>query len=474
MQQMNFVLLAPELALVALAILLVVLDLVLTDKGKVVLPFVGVLGLVVPAGLVVALASRRETSFFGTFVVDDLASFFKIIFLVAAALVMLASVDYIRRRTQYQGEYYATILFSTLGMMFMASGRELLTLYVALELTSISLYIMAGFLKKDQGSTEAGLKYLLLGALASTSLLYGIAIVYGATGTTFLPDIAKRLTVGLPAVVAMVMIAAGFGFKVAAVPFHMWVPDVYQGAPTSTTAFVSVASKAAGFVVVLRVFATALAPLAGLWPALFAVLAAVTMTVGNLGALRQTNVKRLMGYSSVGQAGYALMGLAAATAATSAGLIFFILAYALTNLGVFAAIIHVSDRLESDELAANEGLARRAPLLSLAMVLCLLSLVGLPPLAGFWSKVYLFLSVFGQGQVLLVIVALLNSAVAAYYYVKIVHSMYLKPAPIDKPLPGNLSLGVALAAATVGVVVIGLAPSPFMALATSAAGAVFP
>ncbi len=471
---MNFLLLSPELALVALAILLVVLDLVLTEKGKVALPFVGVAGLAATAGLVIALAGRREASFTGTFVVDDLASFFKVIFLAAAALVMLSSVDFIRRRTRYQGEYYATILFSTLGMMLMASGRELLTLYVALELTSISLYILAGFLKKDQGSTEAGLKYLLLGALASTALLYGVALLYGLTGTTFLTDVAARLTLSPASAVAVVLVAAGFGFKMAAVPFHMWVPDVYQGAPTPTTAFVSTASKAAGFVIVLRVFATALAPLAGLWPALFAVLAAVTMTVGNLGALRQTNVKRLMGYSSIGQAGYALMGLAAASAATSAGLIFFILAYALTNLGVFAAITHVSDRLQSDDLADYHGLHRRSPWLALAMTLCLLSLVGLPPLAGFWSKVFLFLSVFSQGQVLLVIVALLNSAIAAYYYVKIVHSMYLKPAPIDKPLPGSYSVGAALALAVAAVLIIGVFPNPFMGLATSAAASVFP
>lgn len=474
MNSMNFSLLTPELALLALAILLIVLDLGLSDDGKVVLPFVGAVGLIAPAALVVNLAGRREATFFGTFVVDELSSFFKLIFLLAAALVMLASVDYVRQRTQYQGEYYATILFGTLGMLLLASGRELLTIFVALELTSISLYILAGFLKKDLASTEAGLKYLLLGALSSTALLYGIALLYGSTGTTFLPEIAERIAVSPVTVLALVLVSVGFGFKVAAVPFHMWAPDVYQGAPTPTTAFISVASKAAGFVVLLRVFTMALAPLADVWPVLFGTLAAITMTVGNVGALRQTNVKRLMGYSSIGQAGYALMGLAAFSVATSSALVFFILAYAVTNLGVFAAITHVSAQAQSDELSAYEGLSRRAPLLSLGMMVCLLSLVGLPVLAGFWSKLYLFLSVFGQGQVLLVVVALLNSAVAVYYYVKIIHAMYLRPAAVEKPLPASPAAGAALSLATAGVLVIGILPETFLGVATAAASALFP
>ena len=473
--QMNFLLLSPELIVAALAILLVALDLVLANqKAKSLLPFVAVLGLVPPTALVVALANRAESSFYGTFVVDGLASFFKVLFLLSAALLILASTDYVRRRTPYQGEFYASVLLATLGMMLLASAQELLTLYVALELTSIGLYVLVGLLKKDAASAEAALKYLLLGVLSSAALLYGVALVYGVTATTYLPEIARRLTLSPLSVVALTLILAGFGFKVAAVPFHMWVPDVYQGAPTPTTAFLAIASKAAGFVVLLRVFATALAPLGEVYPTLFAVLAAATMTLGNLGALRQTNVKRLMGYSSIAQAGYALMALAALSAATSASLVFFLLAYALTNLGAFAVIIHVSDRLQSDELAEYRGLARRAPTLALALALCLVSLVGLPPLAGFWSKFYLFLSVFSQGQVPLVVLALLNTALAAYYYLKVVHAMYLAAAPKETPLAANYPLHATLAAATLAVLVLGFIPDRFIHLAATATSSLFP
>ena len=471
---MDFTLILPEIALAALAILLIALDLALPEDRKRLLAYVGAAGLIVPAALVASMAGRHEISFSGTFVVDNLSTFFKAIFLFAAALVLLSGAGYIEKRTKHPGEFYALVLFSTLGMLFMASARELITLYVSLELTSIMLYILAGYLKHDLASTEAGLKYLLLGALSSTVLLYGIALIYGASQTTILPDIATRIQPNGIAIVAAIMIAAGFGFKVAMVPFHMWVPDVYQGAPTPATAFISVASKAAGFVVLLRVFQTAFIPLDGIWPSLFAVLAAITMTVGNVGALRQTNVKRLLGYSSIGQAGYALMGLATASAATSSALVFFIFAYALTNLGVFAAVTHVSDRLDSDEIDAYNGLSQRAPVLALAMTLCLLSLVGMPPLAGFWSKVNLFYNVFSQGQVALVLIALLNAAIGAYYYLKIVHAVYLKPAPIDKPLPGAFSVSLALAVAVAAVLVVGLVPGPFIGFATAAAAAVHP
>jgi NADH-quinone oxidoreductase subunit N len=249
---------------------------------------------------------------------------------------------------------------------------------------------------------------------------------------------------------------------------------VYQGAPTPTTAFLSVASKAAGFVVVLRVFGFGLQPLDAVWPAAFAGLAALTMTVGNVAALRQTNVKRLMGYSSIGQAGYALTGLAAASHTTATGLIFFLIAYALTNLGAFAAIIYLSDRLGSDDLADYAGLWHRSPAFALGLTICLLSLVGLPPMVGFWSKVYLFLSVFDVGLVWLVVVGLLNSALAAFYYLKVVHAMYLKQPTVDKPLARDPSVTTALAVVVVAVLVAGLVPGPLIQVASSAASVLFP
>lgn len=474
---MNFFLLAPELALGLLALTVVGADLLIFDKSKKPLAYLAAAGLVVPAVLVALVARAPGTSFSGTLVVDPLATVFQWIFLVSAALVILPSIEYIHRRTQYPGEFYAVLLFATLGAMFMASGNELITLYVALELTSISQYILAGFLKGDDASSEAGIKYLLLGALSSAVLLYGIAMLYGSTGTTSLPGIQKALASGPPsplAVLGMVFLLAGFGFKVTVVPFQLWVPDVYQGAPTPVTAFLSVTSKAAGFVILLRVFGVALQPLMADWTSAFAALAAITMTVGNVAALRQTNVKRLMGYSSIGQAGYALTGLAAAGHGTATGLVYFLIAYAITNLGAFAAIIYFSDRLGSDDLTDYAGLSRRAPLATIGLTIALLSLIGMPPMVGFWSKVYLFLAVFQAGQSGLVVVGLLNSAVAAYYYLKIVHAMYLREPRIEKPFPSDPPLTVALVVAVIGILVAGIDPTPFIGVASAAAGAVFP
>ena len=473
---MNFALLSPEIAMSIWVVALVVLDLFLSDKSKSALAYVTIAGLAVTAILVGIVAGGPGTSFSGTLVVDPLSTVFQFIVLAAAAIVVLSSVDFMRRRTKYPGEFYALIVFATLGAMFLAGSNELITIYVAIELTSISQYILAGFLKGDHRSSEAGLKYLLLGALSSAVLLYGIALLFGATGTTSLPEIRQALAAdphGPVALLGVAFLIAGFGFKMAVVPFQLWVPDVYQGAPTPVTAFLSVASKAAGFVVVLRVFGTALQPADDVWPVAFAGLAALTMTVGNIAALRQTNIKRLMGYSSIGQAGYALTGLAAASHNTTTGLIFFLIAYAATNLGVFVAIIYFSNRLGSDDLAAYAGLGRRSPWMALALTICLLSLVGLPPMVGFWSKVYLFLSVFDVGLVWLVVVGLLNSAVAAFYYLKIVHAMYLKPATTDVAIARDPGVAIAAVITVTVVLVAGIVPGPLIQAASSAASVLF-
>ena len=474
---MNFYLLLPEIVLAVLAIVLVCLDLVVSDKEKSRLGYVAVLGLGITAVVVAMVGRTPGQSFFGTLTVDPLSVLFQFIFLLSAALVILSSIDYIRRRSRYQGEFYALIIFATLGAMFLASSTELITLYIALELTSISQFILAGFLKNNGESSEAGMKYLLLGALSSAVLLYGLALLYGTTGVTTLTGIRDALSSGQPSQVALLgvgLLIAGFGFKLVVVPFQMYVPDVYQGAPTPVTMFLSVSSKIAAFAIVLRVFEVGLAPLDHVWPELFAILAALTMTVGNVAALRQTNIKRLMGYSSIGQAGYALTGLAVASHTTTTGLLFFLIAYAVTNLGVFVAIVHYSNVLGSDELSEYNGLSRRSPVMALALAICLLSLVGLPPMVGFWSKVYLFLSVFDVGVVWLVVLGLLNSALAAFYYLKIVHAMYMKPPAVDKRLGPDPSVSVAMAIAIVSVFVTGIIPGPFIQAASNAASVLFP
>jgi NADH-quinone oxidoreductase subunit N len=307
-------------------------------------------------------------------------------------------------------------------------------------------------------------------------LLYGLALVYGATGATTLSGIREALSSGdVPqvALLGLALLIAGFGFKLVVVPFQMYVPDVYQGAPTPVTAFISVASKIAAFSIVLRVLGIGLISLDNVWTALFAVLAALTMTVGNIAALRQTNIKRLMGYSSIGQAGYALTCLAAATHATTTGLLYFLIAYALTNLGAFIAIIYYSNVLGSDDLSDYEGLSRRSPVMALALTACLLSLVGLPPMVGFWSKVYLFLSVFDVGLVWLVILGLLNSALAAFYYLRVVHAMYMKQPNVEKPLGSDPSSSLAMLVAVVSIFVTGIVPGPFIQAASTAASVLF-
>ncbi|MCL5264802.1 MAG: NADH-quinone oxidoreductase subunit N [Chloroflexi bacterium] len=478
---MNLNLLLPEISLCVLAVVLIVIDLLLPQGRKSILGYIALVGLAFPAVFTLSLAGVQQVSFSGALVVDQVSVFFKLLFLIAAALVILSSFDYTRRLSILQGEYYALVLFATSGMMLMASTRELISIYIALEFTSITLYVLAASIRNDAKSSEAGLKYLLLGALSSGALLYGMALTFGLTGSTVLNDIASALAqrgISAAAVLGLVFIAAGFGFKIATVPFHMWAPDVYEGAPTPITAFLSVASKAAGFALVLRVFLTAFEPAEKTWLPLFMVLAAVTMTLGNFVAIRQTNIKRMLAYSSIAHAGYVLTGLAAATAGATSGMLVYLLAYTLTNLGAFIAIIAFSGQVGSDQIEDYNGLSRRAPVVSLGLAICLLSLAGVPPMAGFISKVYLFAAVFdaaakNSGLYYLVVIALLNSAVSIFYYLRVVKAMYFGPAATEESLHTAFSLRVALSAAVAGVLIVGIYPTPVMQAASVAAQVLF-
>jgi NADH-quinone oxidoreductase subunit N len=480
----NFELFVPELTLLVTAVVVILLDLVLKNKWW--LAALSIAGIVVSVGFAIAMwGGDSESIFFGMMAVDNFAIFFKLLFLVIAALVVLASTDYVSKLKRFQGEYYALVLISALGMMLMAATTELISIYISLELTSISLYILVGFLK-DPKSTESALKYLLLGAVASAVLLFGMALIFGFTGQTQLGDIAAAIqSMSLSGVLAnpgliagIVLIIAGFGFKIAAVPFHMWVPDVYEGAPTPVTAYLSVASKAAGFAIILRVFFSAFGLPDWLsldWGMVFAILAAVGMTVGNIIALTQTNIKRMLGYSSVAQAGYLLVGMAtvgfAATAGVDgqSGLLFFLASYALTNLGAFTAIIAISGKVDSDLIKDYAGMGKRAPLLALALTLCLISLIGMPPAAGFMAKFYIFSGAVQHDLLWLVIIAVINSVISAYYYLRVVKVMWLgKPASQAK-VPSSIALRVALALSCFGVLVMGIIPGFVMKLAEMAA-----
>ena len=466
---MNVYLLSPVISLCGLAIVVILLDLFL--KRKWILGAVSVAGLIVPAAFTLALWGREETSFNGMLAVDEFSLFFNLFFLVCAALVILSSMDYVSKFKAFQGEYYALVLLAATGMMLMASTRELISVFVALELTGISLYALTGFLK-DPKSSEAGMKYLLLGAVASAVLLYGMAMVFGLSGSTHFKDIAQAIPGDLvdnPALLmGMVLLVAGFGFKIATVPFQMWVPDVYEGAPTPITAYLSVASKAAGFAVILRVFYEALGPVSMDWGMMFAVLAAITMTLGNVVAIAQTNIKRMLGYSSIAQAGYLMMGLAAVSALGRSGLVFFLIAYALTNLGAFIAIIAVSNKTGSDLISDYSGMAKRAPLLALALGLCLISLTGIPPTAGFMAKIYIFNAAVDYDLMWLVIIAVLNTAISAYYYLRVVKVMYLGAPLSEEAVPSSGALRVALSAACLGVLLLGVYPWALLKVAETA------
>jgi NADH-quinone oxidoreductase subunit N len=481
---LNLELLAPELTLAASAILVILLDLFIQRKGW--LAVVSIIGVVVAGGFTIAMWGGSSQAIFNNMLaVDNFALFFKLLFLSIAFLVILASADYVTKFSRFQGEYYALVLLSALGMMLMAATAELISIYMALELTSISLYVLAGFLK-DPKSTEASLKYLLLGAVASAVLLFGMALVFGFTGKTQLGEIARVIQgLSLSGVLAspglilgMVLMVAGFGFKIAAIPFHMWVPDVYEGAPTPITAYLSVASKAAGFAIILRVFYSAFGLPSWLsldWGLIFAVLAAIGMTLGNIIAIPQTNIKRMLGYSSIAQAGYLMVGLATVGLAPAAdvvgrsGLLFFLASYALTNLGAFIAIIAISGRLDSDLIQDYSGISRRAPLLALALTLCLISLIGMPPAAGFMAKFYIFSGAVKHGLLWLVVIAVINSVISAYYYLRVVKVMWLGEPLSEEKVPSSGALRLALSISCLGVLVLGIIPGYVMKLAELAA-----
>ena len=479
---MNLELFAPELSLVVTAILVILLDLFIERKGL--LTIISIAGLVVSAGFTIAMwGGSPQTIFNNMLAVDNFALFFKLLFLGIATFVILASVDYVPKFARFRSEYHALVLLSALGMMLMAATMELISIYIALELASISLYVLAGFLK-DPKSTEASLKYLLLGAISSAVLLYGMALVFGSTGTTQLGEIAEAVkgiqsVADSPALIlGIVLLIAGFGFKIAAVPFQMWVPDVYEGAPTPVTAYLSVASKAAGFAIILRVFYSAFGLpdwLSRDWGIIFAVLATIGMFLGNVVALSQVNIKRMLAYSSIAQAGYLMVGLATMGVSTAtdvlgqSAILFFLASYAVANLGAFIAIIAISNKLDSDLIQDYSGMGKRAPLLALGLTLCLISLIGMPPAAGFMAKFYIFSGAVQHGLLWLVIIAVINSVISAYYYLRVVKVMWLSEPTSDEEVPSSGALRLALSLTCLGVLLLGVIPGWTMKLADWAA-----
>ena len=471
---MNYQLLLPQIFLFLWAILIFVLDF-FWKREKQNLGYVALIGIVITIFLV--LTSPEGKLFGGMFLADSLSSFFNMIFLLTGFLTIASSIDFTRRLSAHQGEYFALLLLSTVGMMFLASAGELITLYVALELTTISLYVLAAYLKNELKSSEAGLKYLILGAVSSAILLYGISLIFGLTGTTFLKDIKTALIVNFltygeigPALtLSIIFFIAGFGFKMALVPFHMWVPDVYEGAPTPITAFLSVASKAAGLVAFIRVFFQSFLVFQVDWVLLMAVLAGLAMIIGNIIALLQTNIKRMLAYSSIAQIGYILLGIVAATSRGLASVSFYLFVYLFANMGAFIAAIAFHHTTGSDEIKDYAGLSRRSPALAAMMAVFMLSLVGIPPLAGFTGKYFLFSAAIEQGWIWLVVIAVLTSVISLYYYVGVVRQMYFQTSTVEKPIAMSIPLKLALIISVIGVLLFGVYPNIFIDFANQAA-----
>jgi NADH-quinone oxidoreductase subunit N len=435
------------------------------------LPYLALTALVV-ALLSTGLIAGSKASISGMVAVDAYAIFFKIIATVAVSLVVLSSIDYMRGKP-HAGEFYAFLLFATAAVCLAAGATNLIMIYLALEFLSLTSAVMVCYKLDDPKSTEAALKYFLFGVMASAVLLYGMALVYGATGTTDLAEIAKA--VGAPAkdwmrnlvFPGLVMLLAGFGFKIAAVPFHMWSPDTYEGAPTPVTAFLSVASKAAGFAVLMRVLVVALPALLVDWTWILAFIAAVTMTLGNVVAIVQKDMKRMLAYSSIAQAGYVLIGVVAIGKdlfGAEAALLY-ILGYLFTNLGLFLAVIAVERATGSTAIADYAGLGRRAPFLAIVMVAFFLSLMGFPSTAGFMGKLFVFAAAIRENWLWLAGIGILNSVISTYYYFNVVRQMYFQPRPEGSAaITDSTALRVGLVISVVMLFVVGLYPQPFIEL----------
>jgi NADH-quinone oxidoreductase subunit N len=472
---------APEFILLVTAGLVLLDDLFIREKRH--LPWLALLGLVVSVAWTGSLAIRgmQGSAFHDVLRLDNYAIFFLFLFAAVAGTVILASIDFVKQMQDRAGEFYALILVVAVGAMLLAGGNDLIMIFIALETTSITQYALAGFLR-DTRSSEAGIKYLLLGAISTATLLYGMALLFGLTGTTSLPGIADALTkagdnLKAAYLLAATLLVAGFGFKMAVFPFQMWVPDVYEGAPTPITAYLSVASKAAAFAVIMRIFFVALAGtlITSEWAQLFAVIAAVSMTVGNIVAIQQTNIKRMFGYSSVAQAGNFVVGLAAVSAANghftiaASGVLFYIATYAFTNLGAFLAIIAIQNATGSEQIRDYAGMAKRSPWLAAVLAFCLISLTGLPPSAGFFAKIFIFNAAIQAKFVWLVVIAVLNTLISAVYYLNVVRVMYLGEAEITTKLRSGLPVRFGMTVAALGVLVFGVWPVPLLNAAQKAA-----
>jgi NADH-quinone oxidoreductase subunit N len=477
----DYLAIKPEILLAMFGLAILLFDFLLEKRDKYLNAVLALIGLgfaAVQLGMFwpLLVGQLPYSGFGGIFTLDTFAVLAKLVIVVATAIVVLLSMKYLEIEGAHLGEYYALLLFSAVGMMFLVSGSDLIVLFIALELMALCEYVLTGFLRVNRRSNEAAVKFFLLGAFSSGLLLYGMSLLYGIGGSTKLSIIAQRLA-ERPSPdplswVAMITLLAGIYFKVAAVPFHQWTPDVYEGAPTSITAFISVAPKVASFAFFIRILITGLWPMRAEWQVLTIGVSIATMTLGNLAAITQTNIKRFFGYSTIAHVGYLLLGLVAVADGNREGLtaiVIYLLVYAFMNLGAFAVVIMMRRKdLIGDEIDDLAGLMARAPGLAIVMLIFLLSLAGIPPTAGFIGKYFIFLSLIETGHYYLAVLAVGYAVVALYYYFRIVVAMFMKKAPDSVPLATGPGVTVAISVALAMTLVIGIYPQPFIMMAREA------
>ncbi len=420
-------------------------------------------------------AEPGRAIFNGNFVLDELSLFAKRLFLVSATLSVLASLAMTHASFRRRGtEYHVAVLASLLGMLVLASARDLVVLFVAFELMSIPLYFLTGFLKGDGAAPEGAMKFFLVGSISSAVILYGLSFVYGAAGTTDMAAIPPAVAGANPLMlVGLGLMLAGLGFKIAAVPFHMWVPDTYQAATTPFVAWISIAPKTAGFVAILRLYVEGVGTGAQFWVPLIATLAAISIVAGNLMAIPQKNIKRLLAYSGIAHIGYLLLGLAAMSVSGIAMVLFYLVAYMFGNMGAFFVVQAVAASEGSDDVERYQGLARRSPVLALSLLLSLLSLGGIPFMAGFWAKLFVFWAVVEQGMYALAFLGAMLTVVALYYYLVVARRMYIDAPTSETPIPVPASLMIAIIGCVAGIIIMGVYPEPWVRAFTQVAMTLF-
>jgi NADH-quinone oxidoreductase subunit N len=469
----EYLLLAPEILLAAAGLLLLLAGAIGRGMGNRESAAVAIVSLALTAGVLLRVHSvipARMLILNGSFVLDGFSFFWKMLVLVATVLTVLLSIRFLEEGNYRPSEYYSLLLLATSGMLFMASGYTLLTIWIGLETMALASYILAGYFKRERRSTEAAMKYFILGAMSSGILLYGISLLYGATGTVHLGDLSEGLrnAQGNPLVpLGWLLLAAGLFFKVAVVPFHIWTPDVYVGAPTPVTAYLAVASKAASFAILIRIFYEGLGSLKVEWQTIVAIVAVITMIWGNVAALTQDNVKRMLAYSSIAHAGYVMIGVLVASEIGLWSVLFYLLTYTFVTMGAFGTVILLERREYAGETAADyAGLSRRSPFLAAMMLLFMIALTGIPPTGGFVGKFYLFAAAVQKGWTWVAVVGVLTSAISLYYYFRIVLYMYLRDSDQTTPTPLHApALVVAITVCAIATLALGIVPGPFIELA---------